>query len=94
MEKEIQKYFPQANDKPETIAQKQRARRDTELAMTVRAGPAYKQIEKQIAAQTAVAQAPAPAAQSAQAVPSVRQQTGNAKLIKDPVTGVYRYVME
>jgi len=94
MEKEIQKYFPQANDKPETIAQKQRARRDTELAMTVRAGPAYKQIEKQIAAQNAAAQAPAPTAQSAQAVPSVRQPAGNAKLIKDPVTGVYRYVME
>jgi hypothetical protein len=50
MEKEINKYFPQTNDKPETIAQKQRARRDTELAMIVRAGPAYKQIEKAVAA--------------------------------------------
>lgn len=80
MEKEINKYFPQANDKPETIAQKARARRDTELAMTVRAGPAYKQIEKQLAAQNAQLQTPA--------------ATGTARLIKDPVTGVYRYVME
>jgi hypothetical protein len=46
MEKEITKYFPQANDSPETIAQKARARRDTELAVKVRAGPAFKQIEK------------------------------------------------
>lgn len=50
MEKEITKYFPQASDSAETIAQKQRARRDTELAMTVRAGPAYKQVEKAVAA--------------------------------------------
>ena len=90
MEKEITKYFPQANDKPETIAQKARARRDTELAMTVRAGPAYKQIEKAIAAQNAPAQTPAPG----QAVPSVRQPTGVGRLVKDPVTGIYRYVME
>jgi len=73
MEKEIQKYFPQANDNPETIAQKQRARRDTELAMTVRAGPAYKQVEKAVAA---------------------RQQPTGPRLVKDPATGVYRYVME
>lgn len=52
MEKEITKYFPQSSDKPETIAQKQRARRDTELAMTVRAGPAYKQVQKAVAART------------------------------------------
>ncbi len=73
MEKEIQKYFPQANDNPETIAQKQRARRDTELAMTVRAGPAYKQVEKAVAA---------------------RQQPTGPRLVKDPATGLYRYVME
>ena len=82
MEKEITKYFPQVTDKPETIAQKARARRDTELAMTVRAGPAYKQIEKQIAAQNAAA------------VPTVRQPAGNARLVRDPVTGLYRYVPE
>jgi hypothetical protein len=52
MEKEITKYFPQASDKPETIAQKAQARRDTELAMIVRAGPAYKQIEKAVAARS------------------------------------------
>jgi len=46
MENEIMKYFPQTNDTKETIEQKARARRDTELAMTVRAGPAYKQIQK------------------------------------------------
>jgi len=49
MEKEITKYFPQTNDKSETIAQKQRARRDTELAVKVRAGPAFKQLEKMVA---------------------------------------------
>lgn len=91
MDKEIIKYFPQTNDSPETIAQKARARRDTELAMTVRAGPAYKQIEKAIAAQNAAAQAPAaPGA----AVPSVRQPAAVGRLVKDPATGVYRYVME
>lgn len=73
MAKEITKYFPQANDKPETIDQKARARRDTELAMTVRAGPAYKQVEKAVAA---------------------RQQPGVARLVRDPVTGVLRYVTE
>jgi hypothetical protein len=94
MEKEITKYFPQVNDKPETIAQKARARRDTELAMTVRAGPAYKQIEKQIAAQNAAASAPVPMAQPGAVVPTVRQPGGSAKLVRDPATGVYRYVME
>lgn len=73
MEKEITKYFPQASDSPETIAQKQRARRDTELAMTVRAGPAYKQVEKAVAA---------------------RPQAGTPRLVRDPVTGVLRYVTE
>jgi hypothetical protein len=81
MEKEIAKYFPQANDAQKTIEQKQRARRDTELAMTVRAGPAYKQIEKQVAAQNAAAQALAPTA-------------GVPRLVKDPATGLYRYVTE
>jgi len=73
MEKEITKYFPQASDSPQTIAQKQRARRDTELAMTVRAGPAYKQVEKAVAA---------------------RPQAGTPRLVRDPVTGVLRYVAE
>jgi len=50
MEKEIQKYFPQTSDAPETIKQKSRARRDTELAMQVRAGPVFRQIEKLTAA--------------------------------------------
>ena len=50
MEKEIQKYFPQTSDAPQTIQQKARARRDTELAMQVRAGPVFKQIEKLTAA--------------------------------------------
>tara|TARA_R110000868_G_scaffold159130_3_gene387678 strand:- start:1123 stop:2697 length:1575 start_codon:yes stop_codon:yes gene_type:complete len=94
MAKEIQKYFPQANDKPETIAQKARARRDTELAMIVRAGPAYKQMEKAVAAQNLTNAAPAVAAQPSAAVPTVRQPTGVGRLVKDPVTGVYRYVME
>jgi hypothetical protein len=73
MEKEITKYFPQVSDSPQTIAQKQRARRDTELAMTVRAGPAYKQVEKAVAA---------------------RPQAGTPRLVRDPVTGVLRYVTE
>ena len=46
MEKEIQKYFPQANDKPQTIAQKAQARKAAELAMEVRGGPALKAIKK------------------------------------------------
>ena len=68
MEKEITKYFPQVNDDAKTIDQKARARRDTELAMTVRAGPAYKQLQQQI--------------------PRQRQP----RLVKDPVTGITRYV--
>ena len=46
MEKEIQKYFPQANDKPQVIAQKAQARKAAELAMEVRGGPALKAIKK------------------------------------------------
>jgi hypothetical protein len=46
MEKEIQKYFPQANDKQQTIAQKADARRAAELAMQVRGGTAFKTIQK------------------------------------------------
>lgn len=46
MEKEIAKYFPQANDKPQTIAQKAQARKSAELAMQVRGGPALKTIKK------------------------------------------------
>jgi len=94
MEKEIIKYFPQTSDSQKTIEQKARARRDTELAMTVRAGPAYKQIEKAVAAQNAALAAPAPMAQPSAIVPTVRQPTGNARLVKDPVTGIFNYVME
>lgn len=46
MEREIAKYFPQANDKPQTIAQKAQARKAAELAMEVRGGPALKTIKK------------------------------------------------
>jgi hypothetical protein len=52
MEDEITTYFPQPSDKQETVEQKARARRDTELAVTVRAGPAYKQIQKAMSART------------------------------------------
>ena len=79
MEKEIAKYFPQTNDAAKTIEQKARARRDTELAMTVRAGPAYKQVEKAVAAQNA---------------PVAARPAGVPRLVKDPVTGLYRYVTE
>jgi hypothetical protein len=94
MDKEIIKYFPQTSDSQKTIEQKARARRDTELAMTVRAGPAYKQMEKAVAAQNAALAAPAPMAQPGAAVPTVRQPTGNARLVRDPVTGIFNYVME
>ena len=94
MDDEINTYFPQPNDKPETIAQKAQARRDTQLAVAVRAGPAYKQVEKQVAAQNAAASAPVPQAQPGAAVPTVRQPTGNARLVRDPATGIFRYVME
>jgi hypothetical protein len=79
MEKEITKYFPQTNDAAKTIEQKARARRDTELAMTVRAGPAYKQVEKAVAAQNA---------------PVAARPTGVPRLVKDPATGIFRYVTE
>jgi len=46
MEKEIAKYFPQTNDKPQTISQKAQARKSAELAMQVRGGPALKIIKK------------------------------------------------
>ena len=46
MEKEIQKYFPQTNDKPAVIAQKAQARKAAELAMQVRGGSAFKTIQK------------------------------------------------
>jgi hypothetical protein len=79
MEKEITKYFPQTNDAAKTIEQKARARRDTELAMTVRAGPAYKQVEKAVAAQNA---------------PVAARPAGVPRLVKDPATGIFRYVTE
>jgi hypothetical protein len=46
MEKEIRKYFPQVDDKPQVIEQKSKARRSAELAMEVRGGPALKTIKK------------------------------------------------
>ena len=46
MEKEIKKYFPQVDDKPEVIRQKVDARKSAELAMEVRGGPALKSIKK------------------------------------------------
>jgi len=46
MEKEIKKYFPQTDDKPQTIKQKADARRSSEIAMQVRGGPALKAIQK------------------------------------------------
>jgi hypothetical protein len=46
MEKEIKKYFPQVDDKPQVIEQKSKARRSAELAMEVRGGPALKSIKK------------------------------------------------
>jgi len=84
MDKEIIKYFPQTSDSPETIAQKARARRDTELAMTVRAGPAYKQMEKAIAAQNAPAAAPSFAAPQA-------ARPGAGMLVWDPKTNSFVY---
>ena len=86
MEKEITKYFPQTNDAQKTIEQKARARRDTELAMTVRAGPAYKQIEKQVAAQNAP--------MAAQNAPMAAPSAGVPRLVRDPATGIFRYVTE
>lgn len=44
MQKEIEKYFPQVNDKPAVIQQKAEARRAAELSMQVRSGPAYKAV--------------------------------------------------
>jgi hypothetical protein len=78
IQKEIVKYFPQTSDDPETIAQKARARRDTELAVKVRAGPAYQQLKKQAAARDAA---------------DVGGQRP-ARLVKDQATGIYRYVQE
>jgi hypothetical protein len=79
MEDEITTYFPQPNDKPETIAQKAQARRDTQLAVAVRAGPAYKQVEKSVAARNAPMAAPT---------------AGVPRLVRDPATGIFRYVTE
>jgi hypothetical protein len=46
MEKEIKKYFPTVDDKPEVIKQKVQARKSAELAMEVRGGSALKAIKK------------------------------------------------
>jgi hypothetical protein len=86
MDKEIVKYFPQTSDSKELIEQKARARRDTELAMTVRAGPAYKQMQKAVAAQNAPV--------TAQNVPMAAPTTGVPRLVRDPATGIFRYVTE
>jgi hypothetical protein len=50
MDDEIIKYFPQVDDKPATIRQKAEARRASELAMQVRAGPSYGNIQRAAAA--------------------------------------------
>jgi hypothetical protein len=100
MDKEIVKYFPQTSDSKELIEQKARARRDTELAMTVRAGPAYKQMQKAVAAQNApmAAQNAPMAAQNApmaaQNAPMAAPTTGVPRLVRDPATGIFRYVTE
>jgi hypothetical protein len=86
MDKEIVKYFPQTSDSKELIEQKARARRDTELAMTVRAGPAYKQMQKAVAAQNAP--------MAAQNAPMAAPTTGVPRLVRDPATGIFRYVTE
>jgi hypothetical protein len=52
IDKEIKKYFPQVDDKPEVIRQKRDVRKSTELAMEVRGGPALKAIKKAQQAQT------------------------------------------
>jgi hypothetical protein len=52
IDKEIKKYFPTVDDKPEVIEQKAKARKSTELAMEVRGGPALKAIKKAQQAQT------------------------------------------
>jgi hypothetical protein len=52
MEKEIKKYFPQVDDKPEVIKQKMDARKSAELSMEVRGGPALKTIKKAQQAQS------------------------------------------
>ena len=86
MDKEIVKYFPQTSDSKELIEQKARARRDTELAMTVRAGPAYKQMQKAVAAQNAP--------MAAQNAPMAAPAAGVPRLVRDPATGIFRYVTE
>ena len=52
MDREIKKYFPQVDDKPQTIKQKAEARRGAELAMQVRSGPAYANVQRASAAGT------------------------------------------
>jgi len=74
MEKEIKKYFPQVDDKPQVIEQKSKSRRSAELAMEVRGGPALKTIKK------------------AQQQGQPTGGGGGGRLVKDPATGVTRYV--
>lgn len=69
MDKEIIKYFPQSFDSPKVIQQKAQARRDAELAMRVRAGPAYKQIQQQASMQTETQPTPRQPTQQMPGVP-------------------------
>lgn len=86
IQNEIIKYFPQTSDDAATIAQKAKARRDTELAVKVRAGPAYKQMQKAAAQAEAAApsmQQPAPSAATANMIPGAP--------VWDPVKKQYVY---
>jgi hypothetical protein len=86
IQKEIIKYFPQTSDDAQTIAQKAKARRDTELAVKVRAGPAFKQMQKAAAQAEAAApsmQQPAPGAATANMIPGAP--------VWDPVKKQYVY---
>jgi hypothetical protein len=77
MEKEIKKYFPQVDDKPQVIEQKAKSRRSAELAMEVRGGPALKTIKK---------------AQQQGQTTGGGGGGGVGRLVTDPATGVTRYV--
>ena len=69
IDKEIIKYFPQPSDSDEVIRQKAKARRDTELAMRVRAGPAYKQVQQQSSVSPATQPSPQQPTPQMQGVP-------------------------
>ena len=69
IDKEIIKYFPQPSDSDDVIKQKAKARRDTELAMRVRAGPAYKQVQQQASMQPETQPSPQQPTPQMQGVP-------------------------